>query len=219
MAQTLGCGDQSRMADPGRACRIPDCPAGSGRGDCFRGQTTDARTRLHRFDPYPDVHLRSPCRGLPGNHRNRASGLRRSRADPGPFLHLHHAGAGPVLEPAGRLWWAGQRRAAGLCRIRRLHAVRRGHPVGLEPDCSPFAVRRRRPSPGHPDRLFSPSACRAPISPSAPGWWPRWRGWWWAQWRAVGGGTGTSLPRGRPRCDVGRRMDRDDLRCPRLGGA
>ena len=43
-------------------------------------------------------------------------------------------------------------------------------------------------------RRSSCSACAAPISRSAPGSWPRCIGWCFAQFKQLGGGTGTSLP-------------------------
>ena len=67
--------------------------------------------------------------------------------------------------------------------------------AGLDPLLAILLAGDRRAAARRPDRLLRCFACKAPISPSAPGSSPKWCGWLLAQWKALGGGTGTSLPR------------------------
>ena len=64
------------------------------------------------------------CRHRPRRPARRLPRLRRPRPDQRPDLRAHHAGAGAILEPAGRLCGPGLGRPAGLRRPRRLSAVR-----------------------------------------------------------------------------------------------
>ena len=87
---------------------------------------------------------------------------------------LRLPGAGQPVEPAGRLYRARLGRPAGLCRAGRLCAVRLRavprHATRCWPSRWPGWSARWS---SHSGRRCWSSACRAPISPSAPGWWPR----------------------------------------------
>ncbi len=75
--------------------------------------------------------------------------------------------------------------------------------LGLDPLRRHPARRRRRGAGRRADRPSSSSACTGPISPSAPGSSPKSVRLLLAQWKALGGGTGTSLPRDATRDMLG----------------
>ena len=132
----------------------------------------------HRH-PHPHLAHRRVRRARHRRAAVRRAVLRRPRADPGPVFPAHHAVPGAILEPARRLCRTGVGRPAGLRRARRLSAVRAADPVGASirsfPSCWSASSRRwsRCPPPS------SCSACAAPISRSAPGWWRKCSGCCW----------------------------------------
>ena len=87
-------------------------------------------------------------------HRRTIARLRQPRAHPGFILHLHHAGAGAVVEPARRLRRLGLGRPASLCRHGRLRAVWRSDPAGLGPGAVDPARRAGSTGAGSAHRLL-----------------------------------------------------------------
>ena len=143
-----------------------------GRRACSRGAGDDATSASRR--------RRAPGSSSPA----RRARVRRGRSRAAPFWAARRPlrllieiyllpRAGQPVESAGRICRPGLGRPAGLCRARRLRAVRARGSGGLAPLSRHAARRRRR---GDLSRCRSRrccSACAGAISPSAPGWWPR----------------------------------------------
>ena len=154
-------------------------PIGTAARRCDEPATGPAIAPLPHRHPHAHLAHRRDRRARHRRNPVRRALLRRPRADPGSVFPAHHAVPGAILEPARRLCRAGVGRPAGLRRARRLSAVRASSSCGASirsfRSCCRASSRRwsRCPPP------LSCSACAAPISRSAPGWWRKCSGCCW----------------------------------------
>ena len=122
-----------------------------------------------------------------------AAGFRLARARAESLLAAHHADVGAGVEPDGRLCRSRFRRPAGLRRHRRLWPVRAHHPFRARPRGLHSACRR---SGGDPGRADGSVVFRLRGAYFAIGTWVTAEVFrlLFAQFKGLGGGTGTSLP-------------------------
>ena len=147
-----------------------------------------------------------------------ASGLRQPRPDPEPHLSVLYDGAGAVLESAGGLCWPDFGRPAGLCRLGGYLLFALTLPGGINPLLAIPVVGVVSAALALPTALI---VFRLRGAYFAIGTWVVAEVYRlvFAQFRMLGGGTGTSLDPSSHVVRARHRMGQGDAECPHAGGA
>ena len=195
--RALGTAAAAASARNAPVARGTACSAGQGRwraGAAVARRKEATRGGRYRIEvAHAALAPHRPCRRRPRGAAGRAACIRRPRPAQRSDLRAHHAGAGAVLEPAGRLCGPRLGGPAGLRRPRRLSAVR------ADP------ARRARSARCHPARRAAGGCAGSPTALVvfrlsgayfAIGTWVMAEVYRlvFAQFKQLGGGTGTSLP-------------------------